>query len=168
MKVTKENKGITLVALIITVIILIIIAGVSINYTIDGIQQTKDELLISELEQVQYIIGENYLNYIKTKNNVFLVGRKITNLTEITNITNNLKIILVRIPNEYINNIEASYYEINPTELKSLGIENSENTYIVNYLTGEVINKTEKKTSDGTPLYSYLRKNFNIEDVTAF
>lgn len=77
----KENKAITLVSLVVTIIILIIVAGISINMTLgeEGIitiakkakenmelaqieEQTKVNELYSQLEENKGIIGGN-LNY---------------------------------------------------------------------------------------------------------
>ena len=41
--------------------------------------------------------------------------------------------------------------------LKELGIEKETNTFIVNYKTGEVINKTQKVTKAGRALYTYAK-----------
>ena len=45
MKILKQNKGITLIALVITVIVLLILAGITINLTIgqDGILKRAEE-----------------------------------------------------------------------------------------------------------------------------
>ena len=168
MNITKENKGITLVALVATIIILLILSGISTYFGIENINKSKDEILLSELGQVQHFVGEAYLNYLKTQNNAFLIGRKITNATEVSEIANELEISLVTIPNNYSGEERAYYYEVDPSALVNLGIENCENTYIVNYLTGEVINKTKLRTTEGEPLYTYLKQNFNINNVTAF
>ena len=58
---------------------------------------------------------------------------------------------------------EKKYYAINSSKVRELGFTNEDNTeYIVNYLTGEVINKTIATTSEGEVLYTYAR-TFEIE-----
>ena len=44
---------------------------------------------------------------------------------------------------QLISNTVGDYYELSQVQLKSIGVNNAEDTYIVNYKTGEVINKTQ-------------------------
>ena len=46
----KNNKGITLIAVIVTIVILLIIAGVTITGAIRGVDESKDNTLLTELE----------------------------------------------------------------------------------------------------------------------
>ena len=48
---------------------------------------------------------------------------------------------------------DVFYYELSSDDLKQFGIDKAEDTYIVNYKTGEVFNTSEKTTGDGSPLY---------------
>ena len=54
---------------------------------------------------------------------------------------------------------DEDYYLLTNTNngLADLGITNSEDEYIVNYETGEVINYTTKVTGSGKPLYIYAK-----------
>ena len=51
----------------------------------------------------------------------------------------------------------SNYYFLSTENggLEELGITNSEDAYIVNYETGEIINYTTKLTETGKPLYIY-------------
>ena len=51
----RKNKGITLVALVTTIVVLLIISGVSITGTIRGKDETEESLQFSELNMVNYI-----------------------------------------------------------------------------------------------------------------
>ena len=48
-----------------------------------------------------------------------------------------------------------NYYLITKTELEKMGIGQIDEEFIVNYTTGEVINKTKKVTKDKQALYIY-------------
>ena len=74
----KTQKGITLVSLIITIIILLIISSIGINFGINGINSTKDSKLEAELNMVQHAILEQYTKYKTTKDMVYLVGNKVS------------------------------------------------------------------------------------------
>ena len=51
------------------------------------------------------------------------------------------------------------YYELTKKDLEKLGISQEENIFIVNYSTGEVINKTLKATKSGKALYTYSKES---------
>ena len=59
---TRKNNGITLIALVITIIVLLIISGISIGGTIKINEQAKDSVAISELNMIQHAILERYRN----------------------------------------------------------------------------------------------------------
>ena len=121
----RKNKGITMVALVITIIILLILAGISVTGVIRGIDETNESTQISQLEMVQHALLER-----KTK----------ADLTK-----------------ETLPGTTADYKELSTADLKELGIEKETNTFIVNYKTGEVINKTQKVTKAGRALYTYAK-----------
>lgn len=162
------EKGITLVTLIITLVVMLIIAGATIGISSNVIEKAEEKKLEEELTIVNNAIMEGYTNYLRTKNNRYLVGEKITD-SQATEIANNIGITLVTIPTnikEQDTNLSA-YYRVIPTDLESIGIEDAQDSYIVNYLTGEVINETKANT--GEKLYMYSRSNFDrTNDVTAF
>lgn len=146
----KEQKGITLVSLVVTVIILLIISLVAVNFGISGISNIKDSKLESELNMVQHAILEQYTKYKTTKDIIYLVGNKVSE-EQLNNITQELGITLVDIPDTYSN---KDYYKMDKTSLKEIGIQETEDEYIINYISGEVINITKKRLSNNTPLYT--------------
>ncbi len=63
--VRKNNRGITLLALVITIIILSIIVGISMKYGMDAItyttfQNTKTNMLLIEAKAKEYVENANY------------------------------------------------------------------------------------------------------------
>ncbi len=145
----KQEKAVTIVALVVIVILLMILAGVSITAGISQIGAVKDSKLIAELEMVQHAILEQYTKYKVTKDSVYLVGNKITN-EEALSVANELGITLVNIPTTYFN---KDYYRLDKASLTAIGIQDSKDEYIINYISGEVMNITVKKTSNNNPLY---------------
>jgi type II secretory pathway pseudopilin PulG len=147
---TRKNQGITLVALVITIIILLIIAGISVTGTIRGIDETNESKQISELYMIQHAILERYTKSQLTKEE--LPGTQIQK--------NEVQGIIDEINLKTENTItlkgnETDYKELTQLDLENLGIENVTDTYIVNYKTGEVINATTQKTKSGKALYTY-------------
>lgn len=159
----KNEKGITLMILVITIIVLLILASISINLGDDSIDSTKDRKLQAELEIVQQACVTEYtkakkLGYLDntTETPANFIGEQV-NVSEIQTIYDNW--VLSEEPTEYY----KKYYRLEPENLKLLGLENSKSTYIVNYYTGEVFNET-KKTSEDLPLYIKSVTTHKTED----
>lgn len=146
----KKIQGVTLVALVITIIILLILSGIGIYMGINSVTQAKDSKIIAELNMVQHAILEQYTKYQTTKDLATLVGIKLDD-TQVQEVVNRMGITLVSIPDAYQN---KDYYRLDKASLLALGITNSSDEYIVNYISGEVINITVEKTSKGKPLYT--------------
>ena len=58
MKEKKNQTGVTIVSLVITVIVLMIVAGIGVKVGTDQITKTKDNTVVSELSMVQHAILE--------------------------------------------------------------------------------------------------------------
>ena len=145
----KLNKGITLVSLVITVIILLIISGISITGAIRGIEQSQENIQFSELNIVQHAILERYTKAQLTKE--ILPGEPIKDL-ELNSIIEEIK----NKTGESITLKGGEYLQLNKMDLENLGITEENDEFIVNYSTGEVINKTQKVTLSGKILYICL------------
>ena len=161
----KKNNGVTLIALTITIIVLMIIASVGTYTGINALNEAKEQKDISELEMMQHAILEEYTKYITTKNTMYIRGTKI-NYSEVQTIISQINSEKTSKENEITLKVEnydnlseeditKNYYELKEQDLKEMGIKLVNYTYIVNYATGEVINKTKKITVSGAPLYIY-------------
>lgn len=120
MKIVKENRGITLIALSVTIIVLAILGitlTTSTQSTIDMkkyYDTKKDILALSETIQKYYIDNDADLSKIEKS--------KVTDFNIDTLIDGKDKN-----PND-----NENYYEINIEELKDVKISNKDNTYIFN------------------------------------
>jgi type II secretory pathway pseudopilin PulG len=154
----KSNKGITLITLVITMIILLILGGISLTVGNNMIEETQDKKLVSELNMVQHAILEQYAKYQTTKDTSYIkVGNRME-LADVKDIARNMGIELVNIPDNYSN---KDYYKLDKLSLLKMGIENTEDEYIVNYISGEVINNTKKHTNDNKALYVRANSFYN-------
>ncbi len=151
MKEKKNQKGVTIVSLVITVIVLMIVAGIGVKVGTDQITKTKDNTVVSELSMVQHAILEQYTKYKTTKNANYLVGNMVSG-EELNSITSTLGVTLVTIPSSYSEK-ERAYYKLDKASLLEIGIKNTDDEYVVNYISGEVMNITKKATSEGNALY---------------
>lgn len=139
LKIRNEN-GITMIALVITIIVLSIIASIAIQYSISGGEYSKEKQLLSDLEVVYHAVYEHYEQYRTTGDETFLIGTNASNPNDSR--------ITWKDNNKYWSStdIDKKYYVLTPENLKELGISNSKDTYIVNYYTGECYNSTVKTT----------------------
>lgn len=166
MKNLRENKGITLIVLIITIVVLLIIAGISISGGITGIEEANDNRTMTELEKVQHAITQRYSKFELTKDKSLIVGTKIDDLPTIPTPTGETKaptwkVFQVTSGATVSTHPERKYYRLSQSDLQNLGLTGSENgsSYIVNYYSGEIFDENKKQTSKGTVLYKTAMEN---------
>lgn len=158
-KLLSNQNGITLTALVITIIVLLILTtiGIGVSGSVKrNIAESKDAVALSDLSFVQQAVMETYIKYKQTGNENILIGTIVENSVaqeELTKIDNTL--ILKKAESS---TSEEKYYKLQKTELESIGVSNTDDDeYIVNYSTGEVFNITQRKTGLGNILYKYAR-----------
>lgn len=147
---TRKNNGITLIALVITIIVLLIISGISIGGTININEQAQDSVAISELNMIQHAILERYTKAKLTHEELPGTNIEKTEVESTIQEINNLADVDISLKGN-----DGDYKELSQTDLVNLGITDETDIYIVNYKTGEVINKTQKVTKKGKALYVY-------------
>ena len=125
----NEKKGITLIALIITISVLTILLGVTLYNGVSDIRTARNEKLLSELEIVKHAVYEAYTNYKKTGDEDFIIG---TESNDFDSVASSMGVTLI---NPVANSIDKKYYELNSANLKDIGLTNISDTYIVNYYT---------------------------------
>lgn len=145
----SSNKGVTLIALVITIIVLLVLVTITVTSGLGGIGETKSDKLVTELGIVQNAALQQYYKYTLTRNDNDLVGEEVTG-AELDSIANEMGITLTEIN---WTGLETKYYRLTPENLKEIGIKQSKDTYIINYETGEVINDTQRITDTGEKLY---------------
>lgn len=186
----KNEKGITLIVLILTMLLLIIIAAISIDYAYDGIIYSKERRMLTEVEEVQQAVMEKYteLTQLKIENNEdsyddFAETISTSDLSKYSDI----------LKHTYDNteDIEPSkrYYTISADQMKKLDIEikngipddrkemdilkNSNGNYvlyIVNFYYGEVLNiyySEDFKTEHSNQLLYTLGRTSEIDLSTS-
>ena len=148
----RKNEGITMVSLVVTIIVMLIIAGISVGGAIRGHRETEDVAEMSELNMVQHIILERYTKTKLTKED--LPGTSFTSQADLDAIIDAIELASgeeIQLKDSDYSN----YKRLNQADLEDLGISKEEDIYIVNYKTGEVINETKKITNSGKVLYIY-------------
>lgn len=155
--IKKENeKGITLIALAITIIVLLILASITVYTGKESITESKTNILLSEVQMVQHAALERYTKEETFSNDNYPGTKKYTTSQEILNDIGKLK------NDQKLNDIIANttaqnYYYLTPEDLEDLNITNTENSYIINYKLGIAINVTKPYTQEGDPVYVYAK-----------
>ena len=141
----KNENGVTIMALIITITIMILIVA-TVLYTASGIDtEVEDDVLIAELKTIHHIVLQEYNKKITLGNEYDYKGT-VSTLEIFDNHSENLGITFEE--------KHDKYYTLIPDDLKALGAKNVSSEYLVCYETGEVANISYYKTSDGEPLYT--------------
>lgn len=154
----KSQKGITMIALTVTIIVLIILASVGTYSGSNALRDAKENTLMTEIGMIQQPILQNYTKYLMTKNDMYIVGTPVA-YSDVQAIATEMGVNL-KITTEYtlpdpVDKLENYYYRLTTEDLKAMGVSQVEDSYIVNYKTGEVLNETLKLTRTGKPLYVY-------------
>lgn len=156
MKNIKNNKGITLVALVITIIILLILASITVYMGTDSIKDSKENILLTEVRMVQHAALERYTQESLMNSNI-LPGTPYSSMDEIKNDITELS-SEEKLTNLLNNNQTPSdYYYLETADLEEMQITNTEDSYIINYKLGLAINVTTPKTALGKPVYVYAK-----------
>ena len=133
MKKEERNKGVTLATLVITIVVLLILSGITINYGVSNIkrakiQNIKTNMLLIEAKTQEFVENANYdlgikpeeaTDEMKQKSNGELEGAgKGTKVLPSDGITATL--INIGISSDDINN--GNVYKLSTSDLKSMGI----------------------------------------------
>ena len=156
----RKNQGITLIVLVITIIVLLIIVGVSITGTLRGHKETEEASDISELNMIQHAILQRYTKAQLTKETLpgttetlpgtTIEQSQVEEIIKYINENTNPKVSIVLKGTEY--------KQLSTADLEILGVTKEDDTFIVNYKTGEVINASKKVTKSGKALYTYSKE----------
>ncbi len=143
-----NEKGITLIALALTIAIAIIIAGVSITIATIDKKEMDERISTTELSMVGEAVLETRTKYELVNEEAKNIGDQIseTMYKEIDEILQHEGLQLIEAMEQYVVLIPG-------IGLKTLGITNTQDTYVVNFNTGEVFNYTKQRTKKGTLLY---------------
>lgn len=136
----KENKGISLITLVITIVMMIILAGITVYY---GVQQNIDTAYetdrYTEMKNVSEAVQQRSLTNRIDPNRYKYVGTELSNSSS-----------------KVVNNITYGdgWYLLTPEESTKLSLESIEKEYLINYMTGEVVS-IEPIIYDENEYYSY-------------
>ena len=155
----KNSKGITMIALIIIVLIMILLASVTAYeanglVTVARVQSVTTNLLLIQAK-VRIINEKIVFESEEDKKSQLYVGTKLIEGDKALETMRDKEIVT----NDDINN--NSYYLLSKEDLIDMGLEsiNSEDGYVVNYKTEEVIYMKGVKNNEGKYLYKLSEMN---------
>lgn len=122
----KEQKGMTMIALVITIIILVILSTMVTQVGMSSIKNSRFERIKNELELVQANVNLWYEKYIDYTYDEIPTGSKIPNDKKVA-FSNYLK----EINNEHVSKNIERYRYFSVSDFKNLQIEGIENEYII-------------------------------------
>ena len=163
----QKNKGITLIALVTMVIIVLILASVGTTTALSVIRQSKYNRAVGEMKIMQTKINEMYDEYKSGELNVDNLGTSINNIPSSIQSIANTAYNSVYETNQKIGNIDDFKY-LSADDIKNtLDVDGVEEDYIINIKTREVILINGTK-NDGEMYYSLSQitdEQFNVEYV---
>lgn len=121
----KKNSGISLMSLVITIVVMLILAGVSIYYgTRENISTAYSTDMYTEILNVSEATQQRFLTNRLDSIRYPLVGTPLTNSSP-----------------KVVNTVSygEGWYLLSPAQTSELNLENVTNEYIINYSTGEVV-----------------------------
>ena len=149
----KNEKGISMITLVITIVLLIILTAVGVEEVGDILDEVNKETICTDMLLIQAkakVLNEK-ANF--NKDETILMGQKLSE------VTGNTEVEALK-TNGIISETEENYskyyiWDKQTVEELTLGLENYEDTqiYIVNYATEEVIYPQGYEHTDGNTYY---------------
>ena len=156
----KNNKGVTVISLIIVVIILVLLASITVYEANGLIAMTKKQSIATNLLLIQAkvrIINEQVVfEKDENKKQELLVGTKLSDDQQTLNSLKEKQVI----PSD---DTGEKYYRLSQNDLNNMGLEaiDASDGYVVNYETEEIIYIYGVQNEDG--VYLYKLSELNIE-----
>ena len=134
--ITKDNKGITLITLVVTIIIMLILTSVTIYTGIDTYKSTQVNKFVTQMQLLQAKIDD--LVETKTMEELNNIGLSAVTTSQETNA------IVTAFKQDEITTSDANKYKVFTKEnvLEILDVEDVDSNIIVNFETREIVSTT--------------------------
>ena len=128
----NERKGITLVSLVITIVVLLILASIGTSAGIDVIKQAKLNTFTTELEVLQTKVNELYDEYSSGNEDVLEYGQELSQSGGQAD-----KVLISSVSGITDNKADYRYYD--KTTIDALKLEGIDSEFFVNVKTRSVV-----------------------------
>lgn len=152
-KITKDNKAITLVALIITIVILLILASVITYSVADSMKSAKVTEFISKMQLIQQKVDSFVEGKTTEEINNLNIGNK--NLTSAQT-----QVVQTAKNNTEITGATSDFIYFNKQEIvDEFDVEDIDDEYIINFKTREIVSVNGVEYKDNIYYTQYLLPN---------
>ena len=142
----KNNSGISMLTVILTIIVMIILISITINGSIKTVEETNLTKIANEIKNLKDAVNIRMTNYERNATTYPLIGEKVGDdvfkyILSIENMSNEEKLDIVDTISVSYNQDKQDYYRlIESADAERLGVEglDEENYYIIDYYYGEV------------------------------
>ena len=156
MKKLKTNKGITMISLVVTIILLIILSSLVTYAGLSSIRNNKFEKLKFELEMVQANVNLWYEQYKNLPDDEIIIGSPIPDsmLSSLQGPSGTLNIVkeIANSKNIDMSNDISSYRYFSAHDFENLQIDGIENNYVID-IKKQVAILVEAYEYEGTDYY---------------
>lgn len=142
----KKEVGITMVALIITILLMVILITATVNYGVNSLSTIKFQNFKYELEQVQGKVDTIYEKIKLGETDYFMIGANVTdneeaeNVLQMTRGINYSNILDSQKDNYYYQDVYTYYRYLTQYEIQDLlDISSEPGDMIINFKTRDVI-----------------------------
>lgn len=139
----KNEKGITLIVLIVTILLMVIIAGIAVSYGTSSLESVRFQNFSFELQQIQGKVDTIYekikLANEEEKANYITLGENVTESSEAVETLKTVKRINYSNSNMSSSDREKYYYEDGVTYYRYLSEEDLKNELDITSNPGDVI-----------------------------
>lgn len=121
----RNNHGVSLITLVVTIVVIIILAGITIYYGLNqNIDKTSEAMALNEIFEVSEAVAQRRLMKRLNESKYPAVGNELTDSSA-----------------ETVDGIEygSGWYLIDSNSSAALNLENINGKYLINYDTGEVV-----------------------------
>lgn len=154
----KENRGVSLITLVITIVTMLILLAITLSSSLDSVEEANITKIDNEIRDLKDAVNDRMANYERNPVLYPIIGEKIGD--NIFEYVRSIEILESQEINEIINEISATYSVENidyyrlvgRTEAEKLGVENIdvEHYYVVDYLECEVYGPISLKVLNNT------------------
>ena len=149
----KNNKGVSLVSLVVTIVVMLIILSITLSSSLKSVEETNLTKIDNELRDLKDAVNDRMANYQRNPMVYPIIGEKVgDNLVEYIRSIETLESqeineIIEQINVTYSPEIADYYRLVGRTEAEKLGVENIdvEHFYVVDYYDCDVYGPISEK-----------------------
>lgn len=135
-----KNSGISLITVVITVVIMIILAGIAMSNGMDSVEEATDTKIAVEISEIKKAVADRIIE-IETDSTVGMPGQKVEDIVECAYYIKDMEPAELQ---EFIQSVDSESKEyfriVGSVEAAALGVSSvqADHYFIVDYYSGKV------------------------------